>query len=469
MLSEDVLMKEHESFCSQTTTSLLAFLHDSACKGQRARAPGERALLCCARQALKQAESVIICLGGRAGRLGECIVGTGLLEGVLLALRAVGRAGTPVSLLIDNSAIELFEERLYQACCWPQMHVFAVPPGQMPAYTDMLICRRVGRRCLVIDAHGAHDGMPYLRVEERRTGPSPDGSVEAIRTVTTLGRLFRVGVRSYAQRGPRRRYADFIEELFDLPAGAIDGALAQPRIWLGAADAARFPTLAAEFRLRRSAILVVGFFQSIVPAKCYGKWREVMTMLCQQVARRFPGQQVDFLLACGPDEDLPPGVRQADVAVEFADFRGVNGNARALVQATPSLRDLAILVQHAALVLSNDTGPGHLAGALRVPTIVPYLPGHVYSRAVWASTPWHYGVTLEPSPFPAQQIEAAVLWDRTEIIDSIPAERLEERALNVLIRRLPSDGYRTRRASAIPGGRGRATSAARRRLRRREG
>src|SRR5690348_4990989 len=113
MLSEDVLIKEYESCCSQTTTSLLAFLHDSAGKGQRARTPEERALLHRAQQALKQAGSIIICLGGRAGRLGECIVGTGLLEGLLLALRAVGRAGTPVSLLIDAGAVELFEERLY--------------------------------------------------------------------------------------------------------------------------------------------------------------------------------------------------------------------------------------------------------------------------------------------------------------------------------------------------------------------
>jgi hypothetical protein len=470
MLPEDGFAKRHENVdSSPAQTFMLSFLQGSACKGQRTRALEERALLHRAQQALKQAESVIICLGGRAGRLGECIVGTGLLEGVLLALRAVGRAGTPVSLLIDSGAVELFEERLYQARCWPQMHVFAVPPGQMPVYTDRLIRRSVGRRCLVVDAHGAQDGMPYLRVEEQRIGPSAAGSDGAIRTVTTLGRLFRVGVRSYAQRGPGRRYADFIEELFDLPAGTINGALAQPRIWLSAADAARFPTLAAESRLQRSAILVVCFFQSIVPAKCYGRWREVMTTLCQQMARRAPRQQIDFLLACGPDEDLPPGVKLADVAAEFADFTGANGNARALVRATPSLRDLAIMVRHAALVLSNDTGPGHLAGALRVPTIVPYLPGQVYSRAVWASTPWHHGVTLEPSPFPAQQIEAAVLQDKTEIIDSIPAESLKRKALDHLVSHVLSDDYKTLRSSATPDGRARSTSAARCRPRRREG
>ncbi len=169
----------------------------------------------------------------------------------------------------------------------------------------------------------------------------------------------------------------------------------------------------------------------------------MLTLLAQQVARRFPRQQLDFLIACGPDADLPEGVRLADMAAEFADFTGTRQNARTVVRATPALRDLAILVRHAALVLSNDTGPGHLAGALQVPTIVPYLPGNVYSKAVWASTPWHHGVTLEPNPFPAQRIEAAVLWDSTDIIDSIPAERLIMAVFDQLTNHLLSGGYRT--------------------------
>jgi ADP-heptose:LPS heptosyltransferase len=241
----------------------------------------------------------------------------------------------------------------------------------------------------------------------------------------------------------------------------IDGLLAQPRIWLSAADEAQYPTLADAFHLRRSAILVVCFFQSIVLAKCYGRWREVLTLLSQQLARSFPQQEVDVLLACGPDEDLPPGVQQADVAEEFSGFTGGNQHLRTLVRATPSLRDLAIIVKHASLVLSNDTGPGHLAGALQVPTIVPYLPGQVYSKMVWASTPWHHGVTLEPNPFSRERIEAAVLWDRTDIIDSIPPEDLVAEAFATLERSRLNDGYRTPHSSAIAADRRRSTSAAR--------
>jgi hypothetical protein len=436
-------------------------LHDGALKRQRPLSPDKRGVLRLAQHALKQADTVIICLGGRSGRLGECIVGTALLEGILLALRFVGKAGTAIRVIIDTGALELFDERLYQEHYWPQIQVSGAPVGQTLSRAEALIQQSAARKSLVVDLHGAHDGMPYLRIEKRALARSSGSLDRDACTVTTLGRLFRVGVRSYAQRGRHRRYADFIEDVFDFPTGVIDGLLAQPRIWLSAADEARYGALAGEFRLRRSALQVVCFFQSIVLAKCYGRWREALTMMCQQVARRFPDQQIDFLVACGPDEDLPIGVKLADVADEFIDFTGDNRNVRTSVRATPSLRDLAIVVRHAALVLSNDTGPGHLAGALRIPAIVPYLPGQVYSKAVWASTPWHHGVTLEPAPFCAQQIEAAVLWESTDIIDSIPAERLAVAALGALETRLLSDGYKTPRSNATPGSPGHSTTAAR--------
>ncbi len=445
-------------------TSSLAFLHARASQPDAPCSLQEQNLLRRAQQGLMQAEQVIVCLGGRAGRLGECLVGTGLLEGLLLALRQAGKAGTPISLVVDQPAAELFDERVYQAQFWPQFQVLAAPVSQASALLDRLIEQSASRPCLVVEAHGAQDGMPFLRVEKRPMRLSSLSAAGDAQSITTIGRLFRVGIRSYAQRGAQRRYADCLEDVFALPVGMLDGQRTQPRIWLSAADAARYPTLARAFGLRRSALLIVCFFQSLVLAKCYGRWRVVLRLLCEQMARRFPGQAVDFLLACGPDDDLPAGVKLADVAATFAGFTGCKGNARVLVRATPSLRDLAIVVQQAALVLSNDTGPGHLAGALQVPTVVPYLPGQVYSKTVWASSLWHCGVTLEPGPFSRQRIEAAVLWDSTEIIDSIPPERLAREALAALGTRGPgggfSDGYRTPRASATPGGRARSTSIA---------
>ena len=96
---------------------------------------------------------------------------------------------------------------------------------------------------------------------------------------------------------------------------------------------------------------------------------------------------------------------------------------------TPSPLDPAVILRHATLALANDSGPSHLAGALRIPTITPYLPGTVYSKQVWASTRWHYGVTIDPSPYSFETLKAEVFAGRTDIINTIPPERLAAEAI----------------------------------------
>jgi hypothetical protein len=237
-------------------------------------------------------------------------------------------------------------------------------------------------------------------------------------------------VRSYAHRGPRRRYAAFLEDLFGLPDGAIDDLQAQPRIRLNAHDEACYPGLARTYDLTDDATRIVCCFQSVVAAKCYENWDEVMAAICAYWAHAHPPRRLEFFIACGPDDNQP--VRCADLAAYFASFNGVEGNARVLVATTPSLRDLAILLSRAALCLSNDTGPGHLAGALHIPTVTPYLPGDIYSMRVWSSTLYHHGATLPPGAFTFAEIENAILNSHTGIINSIPSDALASRAISAL-------------------------------------
>jgi ADP-heptose:LPS heptosyltransferase len=247
------------------------------------------------------------------------------------------------------------------------------------------------------------------------------------RHITTLANLNRLALRGYAARGPWRRYADFFEELFRLPGGSLHAASVQPHIAIADADAARYPQLARAFGLDADAILIVCFFQSVVAAKCYERWDDVMALVAAHIARRFPGRRVSFFVACGPDTTQP--VHQENLAAILGGFTGSRNNARVIVATTPSLLDLAIILRHATLALSNDTGPGHLAGALGIPTITAFLPGAVYSRQVWASTPWHTGVTIEPSPFSYDAITTEIFAGRTEIINTIPPERLAAAAI----------------------------------------
>ena len=395
----------------------LAFLHDRALDPARALSAEERATIAAAREALAGADVVVVRLGGMAGRLGECIVATGLLESLLAALRLVERAGVPLHLLVDEGAAALFDARLYQERGWPLLRVSAMPPDAGLDLFEVGASEPEGEQVLVFDLHGANDEMPCI---EQRAIASGRGA----RRITILAHLARVGLRSYAARGAERRYADFIEELFGLPPQSIAGSQAQPRILLSESDIARSPQLARSLGLDPTALLVVCFFQSVVVAKCYERWDEVMAQACQRFATAQPSLRLNFLLACGPDEQQPLGFAQSDLAEWLGDFTGVRDNARVTLAMLPSLRDLAIVLTRATLALANDTGPGHLAGALGIPTITPYLPGDLYSRRVWASSLFHHGVTPDPNPFTHQQLEAAVLWDRTDIINSIPPEDL---------------------------------------------
>lgn len=371
---------------------------------------------------LGQATAVVILLGGKAGRLGECVVGTAFLEGTLLALRALQQEGMPIHVLIDKESLDIFNEENYQQVYWPEISIQAMySPLDVTALASTLPLAKLGKKILVLDFHGAHDGLPVLSHEEL-----------AECSFTLVGHLFRMGLRNYAHRGPERRYADFICDLFALPYATLAGSAVQPRLRLSIAEKHRYQQLIASCDLSPETVSIMCFFQSVVPAKCYELWDEVMQLLCQYFADAFPGQHLDFLVACGPDKALPDGFKRADIAEWLEDFTGVQHNARVHIYSTASLRDLAILTSHANLVLSNDTGPGHIAGALAIPTIVPFLPGTIYARPIWSSTLYHHGITLEPNPYSYQQIAAAITWGKTDIIDSISPKAIYHTILQQL-------------------------------------
>ena len=321
---------------SNAATTTMAFLHDYAGDKQRLLSMQEQLIGYKINMLLQCADIIIVCLGGKAGRLGECVVATGLLEGTLQALSYLGKVGTPVCLIIDEGASELFDARLYQKKYWSPITVIAVAQADM--WHEVVPQEAYGKNILVLDFHGANDGMPYLQL----IGPV-DAPNDQAGTFSLLAHLFRVGLRSYAQRGSERRYADFIEELFALPEGAIDGLQAQPGILLSFEDYARYPELVRKYSLDTAALQVICFFQSIVLAKCYERWDEVLHLLCAYFAEYFPHQKLAFLLPCGPDEDLPQEIRKAILEEWLQDFTGVHENAQVLICTIPSLRDLAIL------------------------------------------------------------------------------------------------------------------------------
>lgn len=411
-----------------TPPANLAFLHDYAYDQTRSLSVDEQTLLQAVAQRFREADTLVICLGGKAGRLGESVVGTGLLESVLQARIYLQKEAIAVHILVDEGIATLFQEALYQQRYGPGITIHAVPQ----TYDLLTTARRytTGQALCVLDFHGAHDGMPSLETAIFPSGQN-NGSQ---RQVTLLGQLFRVGIRSYAQRGPERRYADFVTDLLSLPTSALDGQQAQPRLYLSPQDAHYYSELTSKLATDRSTLVIMGFFQSVVPAKCYERWDEVLQLLCAYFAQYFPSQKLTFLLPCGPDQDLPAGIQQADIEEWFQDFAtGTCSNAQMIITSV-SLQDLAILTSHATIALSNDTGPAHIAGALQVPTVTTFLPGTIYSSQIWSSTLWHYAVTVEPNPYSYRELEAAVVWGRSHIINSIPPEAI----LRMIIAQLPA-------------------------------
>ncbi len=413
-----------EAHHSTSTTCSMSFLQTWA-SDRNHRAEHELLTTHIVHEALLQADCVVVHLGGKAGRLGEGVVSTALLEGTLQALSFAGKVGTFVHIIIDAGLAALFDEQLYQEKYWPEITITF--SDQSSSIQATLVSEVINQHILVLDFHGANDGLPTLQIEE-----GDMLSTEDMSKVTLVTQLFRVAVRDYAQRGPVRRYADFIEDLFALPAASIDGALVQPCILLTDAENVRYQFLATDFALDPAALQIMCFFQSVVLAKCYERWDEVLQLFCTYVAAHDPGQKIDFLLACGPDADLPEGFKKADMAEWLQDFTGVNGNTRVLVRSTSSLRDLALLTSHAALALSDDTGGSHIAGALGIPTVTIYLPGNIYAQHIWSSSLWHHGVTLEPNPFSYQQLVAAVTWGNTALINRIAPEDICDAITQVL-------------------------------------
>jgi len=81
---------------------------------------------------------------------------------------------------------------------------------------------------------------------------------------------------------------------------------------------------------------------------------------------------MDELKAMGLHVVLLSGPSDADVA---RDLQARSGNRATLVAGTTSLAESLTLLSQAALFLGNDSGPGHVAGALGIPTVALFITG----------------------------------------------------------------------------------------------
>ncbi|MGE5334991.1 MAG: hypothetical protein ACM3N4_09860, partial [Nitrososphaerota archaeon] len=280
----------------------MTFMDALASDASRALSAPERRILGHARAHLDAADAVVIHIGGKSGRLGEATIGTAFVEGLLHTLAAIGKAHMPLVVIVDSAIAELMPVSEYRARYWPEIEIAAAAPADVDRMGAASYAAVSARNVLALDFHGEHDGMPALSI-----GNTPAGS-----RLTALTSLNRVALRGYAARGPEQRYAAFFRDLFRLPEESLSGDEVQPRVYITSSDAARYPQLARDFGLDADAALIVCFFQSVVAAKCYERWDEVMALITEEMGRTRPGWRANFFVACGPDTSQP--VHQEDLA-----------------------------------------------------------------------------------------------------------------------------------------------------------
>jgi len=143
----------------------LAFMDEFAQDASRILTSSEARILGLAHAALDAADAVVIHFGGRAGRLGEAIIGTAFLEGVLRTLAATGKQHTPLTVIIDDSIAELMSVAQYRARYWPEIAIIVAAPSEVGRVGLANFADPSARNILALDFHAEHDGPPYLTIE----------------------------------------------------------------------------------------------------------------------------------------------------------------------------------------------------------------------------------------------------------------------------------------------------------------
>lgn len=144
----------------------LDFMSDRALDAGRVPTASERSILRLAREALLAADAVVVHIGGKAGRLGEAIIGTAFLEGTLQTLAYTSRQHTPVTIIVDESIAELVSAAEYRARYWAEIDVIVAAPDDVDRAGAASYASASARNILELDFHAEHDGMPYLEIEQ---------------------------------------------------------------------------------------------------------------------------------------------------------------------------------------------------------------------------------------------------------------------------------------------------------------
>src|SRR5215471_6631203 len=143
----------------------MPWLQQLALEGDYPLSEADRRVVALAHATLLRADAIEVHLGGKAGRLGECIVETAFLEGMLSLLAQLGKVGTPVTVFVEGEASSLFDDAIYADQFWPGVHIQPMSDratsGEQENADESGEHERQPQHPLALDFRGAHDGVPY--------------------------------------------------------------------------------------------------------------------------------------------------------------------------------------------------------------------------------------------------------------------------------------------------------------------
>ncbi len=310
--------------------------------------------------------------------IGDIVIATGYLNAVTDALRKTGK-NTNITLVVNQAHGEI-----YDPLARPGLTILKVPLGQGVQKAQSSIDSSADTNPLVLEFNSMNRNNPTVTTNQTNG-----------KNVTTVQNLLQLAIALYNNRTDGDgRYAHFVEELFSLTQDSLDKTAAQPMVELPPNKDNIYDQLATKFGIDKTKPQIAIVVEASGRSKRYplDSWAQVIT----ELSRVHPDYQFNIIYNPASTE---PGFQEADIRSSL----GVLGQSH-LVGA--SLIEDAVLFEKQKLVLSNDTGLAHVAGALRNgPNVgMVFLPNQA-SPNVWISSKKQKAINVQDPLAVASQAE----------------------------------------------------------------
>lgn len=270
------------------------------------------------------------------------------------------------------------------------------------------------------------------------TNPTIDVVQEGTKNVSTLTNLMLPLLQMYSNDSDQdRRYSHAVEELFSLSHDSLSPLKVKPTIILPADKDRIYEEILSRFNIDHLKPQIAISVEASLPGKRYGiqNWAQAMSIITQQ----FP--QYQFNIIYNPAAPMTGYTR-----VEMENALRAAGILDRTNFVNGSLSELAVLFEQQQLILSNDSGLAHVAGAIENgPRIVTIFLPKDSSTNVWVSSNRQTPVTLLPDRYTqlspdggTEQTDEGKKW-----INEIQPEQVAQKALEALQTTTPSTNEQT--------------------------